>query len=241
MKHIGRVESIWRHPVKSMRGERVSESELRWPGLAGDRRYAFVRGDDTSRFPWLTGRQIPVLLRYRPFFVDPSNPNGSAVRVATPSGRELAVDDAALLAEMVEAYGAPVQFLHSGRGLHDASPVSLIGRATVEALCRAQGVEPEERRFRNNLVISVEQGAAFEEDGWIGRELQLGPADDAPRLRVDRKNERCVMITIEPETLEKTPSILSTLARERQACAGIYASVVRPGWIRAGAEILAIG
>ena len=92
MKRLGRIETIWRHPVKSMRGERVAEAELRWSGLAGDRRYAFVRGDDTSRFPWLTGRQVPGLLRYQPFFVDPANPNGSDVKVATPDGRELVVE-----------------------------------------------------------------------------------------------------------------------------------------------------
>ena len=90
-------------------------------------------------------------------------------------------------------------------------------------------------------MVSVESGTAFEEDGWLGLELQLGSADDAPRLRVDCKNERCTMITLEPETLERTASLLSTLARERANCAGIYASVVRPGWIREGAELFAIG
>jgi uncharacterized protein YcbX len=35
---IGRVEAIYRYPVKSMRGERLEAATLGWHGLEGDRR-----------------------------------------------------------------------------------------------------------------------------------------------------------------------------------------------------------
>lgn len=238
MKRLGRILQLWRHPVKGMRGERVAESPLRWAGLAGDRRYAFVRGDDDSRFPWLTGRVHAQLLRYTPRFENPSEPGGSRVRVQTPDGRELPVEDPALLAELAQGYGGPVSFLHSGRGLHDAAQVSLIGLPTLDALCREAGVPTEPRRFRNNLVVEPEPSAAFAEEAWLGKTLQLGEGADAPQLRVDRRNERCIMITLEPQTLERTDELLTALAVEREACVGLYASVVRPGLLREGAAIL---
>ena len=240
MRPIGRVEALWRHPVKGMRGERVERSTLRWAGLAGDRRYAFVRGDDDSRFPWFTGRVRAELLLYRPRFLRPEDPNTSPVVVQTPSGIERPVEDPALTAELAALYGAPLHLLHSGRGLHDASPVSLIGRPTIDALCGAQQVRSEPRRFRNNLVVVGARGEPFEEEAWLGQTLQVGEGPDAPRLRLDRKNERCVVITLEPETLERTPGLLRALAQDRQGCAGIYASVVRPGELVEGAELFAL-
>lgn len=57
MKAVGSVQEINLYPVKSMRGVSVPEAELYWYGLNGDRKYAFVRSDTPSGFPWLTGRE----------------------------------------------------------------------------------------------------------------------------------------------------------------------------------------
>jgi uncharacterized protein YcbX len=57
---IGRVVGLWRYPVKSMAGEALDQVEVSWNGLAGDRRWAFVRdGMVRSGFPWLTLRERP--------------------------------------------------------------------------------------------------------------------------------------------------------------------------------------
>ena len=235
MERVGRIEAIWRHPVKGMRGERIAEAEVRWSGISGDRRYAFVRGDDDSHFPWFTARTAAGLLEYAPHFVEPERPRGSAVRVRSPGGLERAVDDAALLAELSALQGGPLHLLHSGRGLHDASPLSLIGSASIASLCEAAAVPVQPRRFRNNFVIGGV--GAFAEENWVGRTLQLGDGDDAPRIRVDRRNERCIVITLDPETLEQTSELLSSLALTREACVGLYASVVQPGMAREGCDV----
>ena len=44
-REVGRVVALWRYPVKSMAAERSTEADVGWHGLAGDRRWAFVRGD----------------------------------------------------------------------------------------------------------------------------------------------------------------------------------------------------
>jgi len=41
MELIGTVESLWRYPVKSMRGEELQEAFVGFPGVFGDRLYAF--------------------------------------------------------------------------------------------------------------------------------------------------------------------------------------------------------
>ncbi len=41
MAVVGRVESLWRYPVKSMRGEELPEAFLGFAGVYGDRVYAF--------------------------------------------------------------------------------------------------------------------------------------------------------------------------------------------------------
>ncbi len=45
---VGRVEQLWRYPVKSMRGERVSRAALeRRFGIPGDRGWA-IRDEDSG-------------------------------------------------------------------------------------------------------------------------------------------------------------------------------------------------
>ncbi|PZR62541.1 MAG: hypothetical protein DLM71_06410 [Chloroflexi bacterium] len=57
-------------------------------------------------------------------------------------------------------------------------------------------------------------------------------------LRSLRADERCVMINIDPESSERDPAILRTLARERQACLGVYGSTVTPGCVAVGDPVL---
>jgi len=57
-RRVGRVVGLWRYPVKSLAAEPLSEVDVSWHGLAGDRRWAFVRdGVPQSGFPWLTLRE----------------------------------------------------------------------------------------------------------------------------------------------------------------------------------------
>jgi uncharacterized protein YcbX len=55
---IGRIEAIFRYPVKSMRGEPLDSATLGWHGLDGDRRLAFRRLDERGGFPWLSATLI---------------------------------------------------------------------------------------------------------------------------------------------------------------------------------------
>src|SRR5579884_6083 len=71
MSIIGTVDSLWRYPVKSMRGETLDEAFIGFSGVYGDRLFAFRSSAQPKGFPYLTARQQQAMLRYRPRFRDP--------------------------------------------------------------------------------------------------------------------------------------------------------------------------
>lgn len=222
---IGRVVGLWRYPVKSMAAEALHAVDVSWHGLAGDRRWAFVReGLERSGFPWLTLRQRADMRRYVPSFVDPARPDASATRVRTPTGADLDVADPVLAAELASD-GARV--IRLDRGAFDAFPLSLITTATIAAIGDRAGLALDPQRFRPNLLVEADSAEPFVEDTWVGRVLRIG----ALRMRVDARDGRCVVITIDPATSEREPAVLRAVARERDGKLGVYGSTVTPGRI----------
>ena len=57
------------------------------------------------------------------------------------------------------------------------------------------------------------------------------------RLRVDKRDGRCVVITIDPITGERNPAILRAVASERQGCLGVYGTTVEPGRVALNEEV----
>ena len=85
-ERVGRVLELHRYPVKSMAGERLEEVHLGWHGLAGDRRYAFLRLDSRSGLPWLSARDFPGLLCYKAYYPDDEDLSRGRPIVITPDG-----------------------------------------------------------------------------------------------------------------------------------------------------------
>lgn len=228
MDSVGRLVAVWRYPVKSMAGESLESAEVHWYGITGDRRWAFIQpGMARSNFPWLTIRERADMWHFRPRFEDETRPEASRTLVRTPSGEEYDVVDPALAAEL----GDGVRVIKQNRGVFDAAPLSLITAQSISALEAL--VEPElvPQRFRPNLLVDA--AGAFAEEAWLGSTLRIG----SMRMRVDRRDERCTIITTDPETTQRDPRILKTLGRERKTCLGVYGSPVEPGRIAVGDEV----
>jgi len=68
---IGKVESLWRYPVKSMRGEELDEVFAGYAGVYGDRVFAFTSSLSPKGFPFFTGRDQRQMIRYRARFRNP--------------------------------------------------------------------------------------------------------------------------------------------------------------------------
>jgi uncharacterized protein YcbX len=215
-----------------MAAEPLDEVEVSWHGLAGDRRYAFVReGLERSGFPYLTIRERSNMAHFRPSFSDPAKPDASRILVSTPAGAEFDVTDPAL----VEELGGGAHPIKLNRGLFDNSPLSLTTTQTVAGLGALVGRELTPQRFRPNLLIEATgEHTPFPEDAWVGSVLRVG----AMRMRVDQRDERCVVVNVDPATSERDPAILRTLARAREACLGVYGATVEPGRVAVGDQVL---
>jgi uncharacterized protein YcbX len=225
---VGRVVGLWRYPVKSMAGEPLTEVEVSWHGLAGDRRWAFMRdGATQSGFPWLTLRERGDMSHYVPSLLDPARPDQSPVIVRAPSGASYDIMDLALAAELCPQ-GARV--IKQNRGVFDTFPLSLITTQTIAALGEEVGTRLDVARFRPNILIEAADPTPFSEDGWVGCVLRVGGMS----LRVDKRDGRCAVITIDPLTTERDPAILRTVAQERGGCLGVYGSTVQPGRLGVG-------
>ena len=57
-------------------------------------------------------------------------------------------------------------------------------------------------------------------------------------MRIDKRDQRCIMVNIDPETCVRDPVVLKTIGRARQACLGVYGSVVVLGAIRVGDPVI---
>ena len=57
---------------------------------------------------------------------------------------------------------------------------------------------------RSGVLVEAANEAPFPEDSWVGCVLRIGGA----RMRVDKRDGRCVVITIDPVTTERNPDFL---------------------------------
>jgi uncharacterized protein YcbX len=259
MRIVGKIESLWRYPVKSMRGEELQESFVGFPGVYGDRVHAFQSSAAPKGFPWFTGRQQETMLLYRPSYRHPErtirpgnlaeaealgsgstpvygNISDLTVDVETPAGERLAIDDPRLMSMLRE--GIPdkheLTLLRSDRSMTDCLPVSIISIQTVRQLGQELGIDLDKRRFRANLYVELESGNGFGEYEFVGRTLQIGAR---AAVAVLKRDSRCKMITLDPDTAQPNPGVMSRLARDHEGQAGIYGAVLAEGTIRPGDDI----
>lgn len=230
MQRVGVVRRVARYPVKSMRGEACASLPLTLQGFEEDRRYAFVQAESRSSFPWLTAREMPELLRWQTSVEKPGTPDVT-VTVTTTSGERWPVASSELRQVIEKRFGKPVFLLRDHRGSFDAANVSLISEQTVQRIAEESQTEANAWRFRPNLLVNLEGGAAFDELKWVGRILRLG---DQARVAVTQADKRCVMITLDPVTGEPSPQILKSVVQQHNKCAGVYATVLTPGEVRTG-------
>jgi uncharacterized protein len=235
-----RVRELWRYPVKSLQGERLTEAEVGPLGIEGDRRWALF--DRDTGFG-LTARRVPELL----FGAARLRPDGG-VEVVLPDGTT--TDDEAVLSgwlgRRVELRAAPdddadvptyesavdedepdpaewLQWEGAPGPFHDSPRIrlSLVSTGTLGTWDR--------RRFRANVVLD---GAG--EDALRGTEAELGGA----RLRVGTGIPRCVMTTRpQPGGIPRDTSVLKTVHRERDGLLAVRAAVLGAGRVRVGDEL----
>jgi uncharacterized protein YcbX len=221
-----RVDQLWRFPVKSVGGERLTAATVGTFGIDGDRIVAVH--DERDEITWAGA--VPALMRVRAVTVGADVvelilPDGERFRAGLPdAGSRLS---AAVRAEVKLVAHRPAQ---PETALHVLSTTALhrLGRALPDSAL-------DVTRFRPNLVLDEvvdESATGCPELGWIGRRMAIGSV----RLRFTGGCDRCVMITNETPTVPHDRAVLRWVARELGNAFGVYAAVEAPGDIRAGDE-----
>src|SRR5271170_607396 len=91
-RFVGTLSEIWRYPVKSMLGERLSELAIGVGGGIGDRVWA-LRDLESGRIA--SAKKYPRLLEFRATYDAPaSNACPGRVRIEAPGGRVMYPDEA---------------------------------------------------------------------------------------------------------------------------------------------------
>jgi uncharacterized protein len=254
MSIVGKVDSVWRYPVKSMRGEELEEAFAGFSGIYGDRLFAFKSSASPKGFPYFTAREQRRLLQYRPHFRYPekaarpinlteaesmgANPVSAdsselMIDVETPNGKTLGIDDPDLMDMLRTDIDQKHQLtlMRSERALTDCRPVSIFSLQSARQLAEETGVPIDKRRFRANVYVDLASSGGFAENDFVGKSLRIGPK---AVVTVLERDARCMMITLDPDTTEKTPEILKKVAQAHEGMAGVYGAVMVEGMLHKG-------
>ena len=251
---IGKVDSLWRYPVKSMRGEELDEAFAGYSGIYGDRLFAFRSSANDKGFPYLTARQQRRLLQYRPRFrypdkaarpinlIEAESKNANpllanlaelVVDVETPARKTLAIDDPALI-EMLRAdidQKHQITLMQSQRAMTDCRPVSIFSLQSAQQLAEETGTQVDKRRFRANVYVDLAASKGFAENELVGRSVRIGPK---AVITILERDSRCMMITLDPDTGEQAPALLKKVAQAHDGMAGVYGAVLVEGMLHKG-------
>lgn len=235
-----RITDLRIYPVKSFAGDSVDEAVVEPWGLAGDRRWGLV--DEAGEK--VTARESNALLGLRAEQIDEDtirihDRDGASIPVETPLGlgpvpvshaRQgfAAPADEDVNWWIAERVGRPLRLVwqedpsvrrvsgaHGGQdgdvlSLADAGPLLMTSERSLAQLQEWVGAEPflSMIRFRPNVVIDGLE--PFAEDAWPT--VRLGDVE----FRTGEVCDRCVMATIDPETLVRGHEPTATLAQHRK-------------------------
>jgi uncharacterized protein YcbX len=239
---VGRVDALWRYPVKSMLGERVESAWVTERGVLGDRGYALVETETGMVASAKHPRHWSELLACRASYTVPPRsgdelppvrvtlPDGSYVRSDDPhvherlsafAGRAVELTSSAPERPIYEVYtpddgsitSEPMALVAPGT-FFDAAPLHLLSTATLACLSEtAPKTSFDMRRFRPNVVIETGSVRGFVDDGWVGGTLALGKE---LAVSVFLSTPRCVMTTLAHGELAGDNAVLQTIARHNR-------------------------
>jgi uncharacterized protein len=204
------VSEIWRYPVKSLKGERLNETEITKLGIPGDRQIVVIRSIN-GRF--LTSRTRPKLLGLQ----------GSIGADGVPTINGHPWDSVEALRMVHDAAGEPVTLERvPAPQAFDVLPLLVVTDGAAHYL------NIDHRRLRPNILVA--DVPELEERKWPGRVIAIGGV----RIHAEKLRDRCVMTTFHPDTQEQDPSVLQRILNELDGATALDSSVITPGWIRVG-------
>jgi uncharacterized protein YcbX len=253
----GRIEAIFRHPIKGFTPEAVPAPVRLAPGegFPHDRVWAVENGPsgyDAQAPAWISKQKfcvlaaIPTVAAVRTRY-DELTGRVSAQAPGQPAYEgdfDIASDRDAfaawltpLLAEDLRGPLAVVAAPSHHRFTdHPQGQVSVVNLASVRDLGVRMGVEIDPLRFRANLY--VEGWPPWIEDGWTGRDLTLGGVE----TRIFKSIVRCAATNVDPASAVRDLEITRALFENYgHMNLGLYVHVTKAGEVAVGdaARVLA--
>jgi len=206
------VKELWRYPVKSMAGERLTKVQMDKLGLEGDRKVLVLGASGRM----LTSRTHPRLLGLR----------GSLDTDGQPliAGRPWNSEEALALVRNAVGPGAELIY-HEGPERFDILPLLVATDGAIAAFGH------DSRRLRPNIIVGGVEG--LEERNWPGQYLRAGEAV----IGVQDLRARCVMTTYDPDTLEKNSRVLKEIVQKFGGELALNCFVIRGGELKVGDAI----
>ena len=203
------VKELWRYPVKSMAGERVTQIQVGELGLADDRK-VLVRG---SNGRVITSRTHHQLLGLKGTLGADGQPQISGHVWNSPEA----------LALVRKAVGADAElFYYDGPERFDILPLLVATDGAISYM----GFDS--RRLRPNIIVGGVEG--LQERQWPGHHLRIGEAV----IHVAQLRGRCVMTTYDPDTLKQDMGVLRSIVRKLGGVMALNSAVVSGGLICEG-------
>lgn len=202
------VEQLWRYPVKSMRGESLSQARIEADGIVGDR---LVHVEDDRGL--VTARRHHRLLG----LAATTSPDGTVLVDGSPW-------HTSQVADLVRAAGGPDARLvaFDGPERFDVLPLLVATDGAVSAFGR------DGRRLRPNIVVGGVEGLA--ERTWEGRVMAIGPV----LVQLHSLRQRCVMTTFDPDTLTRDGEVLRDIHRRFGGTLALDTAVLVAGTVSVG-------
>lgn len=251
----GKIDSLWRHPIKGFTPERVVETCLTADSFFPfDRLFALEVGPSgydredpkfLSKMKYAVLARFPAVARLRTRYDEIAERlfiEDRAFDIGQPAGRHALERHVETLLAAYEDYdpvAQPLRFLDIRDGAVDhyrftdsaKGFVSILNLESLRDLGQRLGRDLDPLRLRAN--IWVEGWTAFEDHVWVGKHIRIG--DHGPVLEVLKPIVRCVATHVNPDTAERDVEIVQALWEHygHRDC-GIYCRVVSPGLIRGG-------
>jgi uncharacterized protein len=202
------IAGLWRYPIKSLAGERLTTALLEPDGIVGDR-LVVVAGPEGVR----TSRRQHRLLGLRGTL----DTDGRALLNGYPW------ESAEALRLVKDAAGddAWLEPAHETNRF-DILPLLVATDGAVASFGR------DVRRLRPNVLIGGVDGMS--ENEWPGRALRGGDVV----IGLDSRRSRCPMTTVDPDTLERDPEVLRDIGRRFGGRLALNAAIVQGGVLREG-------
>ncbi|MCH7809246.1 MAG: MOSC domain-containing protein [Chloroflexi bacterium] len=256
MTRLGKVSALWRFPVKAMMGEQLNRALVTAGGLAGDRDWALIDGDNRIGTGKVARKWGPLFSSRARYLEEPNGEAPIAAEMTLPDGERLMTSDAeadarlsALLgfeARLITEAPEPLKLIVESEDAEtvdfpvinrffDLGSLHLLTTATLAKLRElSPGTTFDARRFRPNMIVDTEGASGFVENDWPGKVIAIG---DEVRIKVMMPTIRCVVTTLAQDDLPNDPSVLKTAAAHNSANVGVYAAVEQGGTVRRGDSV----